>query len=190
MASGGSAAAKLAQGTTTGTNFWWDVDAGVPGPLLVDAVADIQALGTPINGIVWAQGEQDAKSISGESEVQIDVQRYIDATEAIFDYFRTELGDADLDIYIQQLGATTRSFQYGYDEVREAQTQIADADPDVHIAAVTYDIDLADGLHLTAGGYQTAASRLAQYVADDLVLPRSAAARKSHPPLWPAATRN
>ena len=46
MASGGSAAARLAQNTVTGTNYWYDVEAGLPGPLLVQAVADIQALGT------------------------------------------------------------------------------------------------------------------------------------------------
>ena len=168
LASGGSAADRLAQNTTNNTNYWYDTNAGLPGPLLVNAVTAIQNLGSPIDGIIWAQGEQEAKSIGGETQVQTDVSRYITATEAIFDYFRSELGDADLDIYIQELGTTTRPYESSFDVVREAQAQIANADSNVHIAAVTTDIALADSVHFTASGYQTVAGRLADYVANDI----------------------
>ena len=183
-ASGGSASDQLSQNTPSGQNYWYDLIDGLPGPLLVDAVADIKATGLPVTGIIWSQGEQDASSIVGETTVQITPDHYIDATQAIFDYFRAELGDADLPIYIQQLGATTRNYQYGYDEIRAAQIEIADADPDVHIAAVTYDLPLGDTVHLSASGYQTAAQRLAQFVAEDL---GSASATFAHGPQMTSA---
>ena len=181
---GGSASDQLAQNSLSEQKYWFDVNDGLPGPLLVDAVADIKATGLPVTGIIWSQGEQDAASIVGETAVQITASQYVSATEAIFAYFRAQLGDPDLPIYIQQLGATTRSWQYGFDEIRAAQVQIANGDPDVHIAAVTYDLPLGDTVHLSASGYQTAAHRLAQFVAEDL---GAAAATFAHGPRMTSA---
>ncbi len=162
--------------------WWYDLDAGLPGPLLVDAVASITAaldalstsLGTEVTlpGIVWAQGETDARSIGGGTAQQSTAERYRDATEAVFATFRDELGDPDLPIYIQQIGATTDpSAALGAAEVRAAQTAIAAADPHVHIAATTYDLALIDRFHYSGEGYTIAAERLANYIAEDLGVP-------------------
>jgi VCBS repeat-containing protein len=181
---GGSASDQLSQNALSEQKYWYDLNDGLPGPLLVDAVANIKAAGQPITGIIWSQGEQDAASLVGDTAVQITVDHYVAATQAIFDYFRAELGDADLPIYIQELGATTRVWEHGFDEIRAAQIEIAQADPDVHIAAVTYDLPLNDTVHYTGSGYQTAAHRLAQFVAEDL---GAASATYAHGPKMTSA---
>ncbi len=173
-ASGGSAVLRNAQDDLTDTNYWWDLDANQPGPLLLDAIASIQAAGGSVTGIIWAQGEQDAQSIGGTTPVQVTIEDYIEATKAVFDYFRTELGDPDLPIFIQQLSTTDLpSAEDEFPLVRAAQTDIADEMEGVYIAAPTYDVPLVDNFHFASDanptdGYRTVAERLAHFAVETL----------------------
>jgi len=168
-AAGASAVDRRAVQTTATDNYWWDLDAGQPGPLLTAAVADIKAHGVTPTGVVWAQGEQDAKSLAGlVTNPPTTVDRYKQATEDVFDYFRSELGIPDLAFYIQQIGPETAADRHAaHHLIREAQTEMAAALPDVHIAALSYDQDLVDSVHFAGAGYAVLGSRLARFIADE-----------------------
>ena len=166
---GASAVDRRAVQTTATDNYWWDLDASQPGPLLTAAVADIKAHGVTPTGVVWAQGEQDAKSLAGlVTNPTTTTDRYKQATEDVFDYFRNELGLPDLQFYIQQIGPETRADRHAaHHLIREAQTEMAAALPDVHTAALSYDQDLFDSVHFTGAGYAVFGSRLARYIANE-----------------------
>ncbi|MEM1138703.1 MAG: sialate O-acetylesterase, partial [Pseudomonadota bacterium] len=156
---GGSGASNLANPAT----FWWDLTNNTPGPLLQSAVTDILAQettsGVATSAIVWAQGERDALAIANGDQTLAD---YTAATEAIFAYFRSELGDPDLPILIQQIGDIStddRITEIG--NIRRAQGEIAAADPNTYLAAVTYDEPKDDTLHFSASAYHDVAARLA-----------------------------
>ena len=153
-ASGGSAVDRRAVQTSSPNKYWWDLDADRPGPLLTAAVADIKAQGVTPAGIVWAQGERDARSLAGQvGDPPTNIERYKQATEAVFDYFRGELDIPDLPIYIQQIGANTDTARHAaHHLIREAQSEMAAALSDVHIAALSYDQNLADSVHFTGAG--------------------------------------
>ena len=161
---GASAADRAATGSSTSTNYWWDLDAGVPGPRLLEAIEDIRQAGGTVDGIVWIQGEQDGVGIS---EGWTTVDRYKQATLAIFDHFRAELGDPDLPFYIQQIGTDTDASEAaGYHEIRRAQIDLADPAGGIHLATVSYDQPLRDSVHFTPEGYGELGARMARYIAD------------------------
>ncbi len=171
---GASAAERDAQANLSGSNYWWDLDAGVAGPRLTQAIAAIQNTGTAPTAIIWAQGEQDAQSVGGNTPEQISLAEYRQATEAIFDFFRSALGDPDLPIFIQQLATTTNAAASpAFADVRYAQAELAAEKSNVFLAAPTYDIPLVDSFHfagsgLPSDGYRIAGERLAHFVVDEL----------------------
>jgi VCBS repeat-containing protein len=161
---GASAAERDATGSTTSTNYWWDLDAGTPGPRLTAAIDAILATGRTPDGLVWAQGEQDGVGIANGWTT---VDRYVQATEAIFAHLRDALGVPDLAIYVQQIGTDTDPAEAaGYHQIRRAQAEIAEADPNAHLAVLSYDQPLTDSVHFTPDGYAELAARLARFVAD------------------------
>jgi len=168
VSTGASSADKIAAPSWGLDRYWWDLEADVPGQLLIDAVQDILDSGLTSNGIVWAQGEQDGTSIAGDAPQQTTIARYKEATEKIFAYFRSELNDPDLQIYIQEIGTDGDADRdAAYDLIRAAQQEMANDIANVHIAAVTKDLERVDNVHFTEEGYKTIAERLASYIAED-----------------------
>jgi len=168
VSTGASSADRIAVSSWAPDRYWWDIEADVPGQLLLNAVQDILDSGLTPNGIVWAQGEQDGTSLAGDTPQQTTIARYKLATEKIFNYFRSELNDPDLQIYIQEIGTdgdTDRDA--AYDLIRAAQQEMADDLANVHIAAVTEDLERVDNVHFTEEGYKIIAERLASYIAED-----------------------
>ena len=159
-----------------GTPYWWNLQTNTPGPLLLAAVASAQASGQPMTGIIWGQGEQEAFNL-GTKTPKTSVDRYIQATEAVFAYFRAALGNPNLPIFIQQIGTEDPANKppdraSEYNVIRTAQIQIAAAVPHVYIAASTYDLPhLPGGIHFTAPAYVTIGQRLAAFIAADLGAP-------------------
>ena len=156
--------------------YWWNLQTNSPGQLLLNAVAAAQASPHPLDGIVWAQGEQEAYNLASW-QPRTSAARYIQATEAVFAYFRAQLGNPNLPIFIQQLGpehlagaAPTLAAQYNL--IRAAQVQVAAGLAHVYIAAPTYDLqNIAGGVHFTASSYVTIGERLAAYAAATLGAP-------------------
>jgi hypothetical protein len=55
----GSVVEETARGELAGTNFWWSIADDLPGPLLVDLIANVEEA----DAIVWAEGEDYARAI-------------------------------------------------------------------------------------------------------------------------------
>ena len=166
---GGSAAAREAQDLLNEQNYWWDLANDQPGPRLTAAVDAIEASNRAPTAIIWAQGEQDSQSIAGNTENQISLGDYREATVSIFEHFRTALSDPDLPIFIQQLATTTNADAVPkFADVRFAQAEIAKSTPGVFLSAVTYDVPLIDSFHHSTEGYRTIGERLAHAVTDTL----------------------
>jgi len=166
--SGASSVDRIAAPTSSPEKYWWDLVTDSPGPLLTAAITEIKAHGATPTGIVWAQGEQDAQSLAGLVGTPTTIERYKQATEAVFDYFQSELGLPDLQFYIQQIGAyADAATQAAHHLIREAQTELANDLDYVHIAAATYDQSLEDNVHFTDESYVTIGARLARYIADE-----------------------
>ena len=166
-AEGGIAAEKRAAALDNPGRYYWDLDANKPSPMLTKVAAQMKAAGRP-DGIIWAQGENDSLAL-GPDRPGMTVDRFVQATKKIFTYLRSELGDSDLPIYIQELGSITAGGWRDYiPQIRSAQSQIAASMDKVYIAARTTDLAMVDGLHFTASSYKTIADRLADFVDDYL----------------------
>ncbi|MDS4012689.1 MAG: sialate O-acetylesterase [Defluviicoccus sp.] len=167
-AEGGIAAEKRAAPLDSPGRYYWDLDANKPSALLTKVVAQMKAAGK-LDGIIWAQGENDSLAL-GPDRPGMTVDRFVQATKKIFNYFRSQLGDSDLPIYIQELGSTTAADWRDYiPQIRSAQAQIAASMDKVYIAARTTDLGMVDGLHFTANSFKTIADRLADFVDDYLL---------------------
>jgi hypothetical protein len=167
-ASGASAVDRIAAPTWALNRYWWDLEADAPGPLLTAAIADIKDQGVTPTGIVWAQGEQDGQSLAGKVGTPTTIARYKEATEAVFDYFRSELDLPDLPIYLQHIaGYTGSAGQAAHHPIRQAQSDLANDLDNVFIAASSYDQPLSDNVHFTGAGYATIGARLARYIAHE-----------------------
>ncbi len=164
--------------------YWWDVDADRPGPELQRAVKlmrDAEASGRDIDGLIWAQGEDDARVVSDDrSNLDITMRRLDEATRATFDYIRKALGDDDLPIFIQELGDFRQDGGWldgptgALDSMRAVQANIVRGMADVYLGARTQDVNAhADTIHFSNAGYARIADRLADKVidvfADDLL---------------------
>ena len=186
-AEGGIAAEKRAAPLDNSGRYYWDLDGNKPSALLTKVVGQMKAAGRP-DGIVWAQGENDSLAL-GPDRPGVTVDRFVQATKKIFTYLRSELGDSDLPIYIQELGSITAGDWRNYiPQIRNAQSQIAASMDKVYIAARTTDLSMVDGLHFTANSYKTIADRLADFVDDYLVATGSGSAKTSAPTPTPSAS--
>ncbi|MDH5723625.1 MAG: type I secretion C-terminal target domain-containing protein, partial [Alphaproteobacteria bacterium] len=142
-------------------NVWWFLDQNRPADLLIRAVdmmanqiAEQRALGAVKPVVVWGQGESDALPIGqnvAEADRLLAQARYLNATLAVFDYIKDQLGD-DIEFYIMQTGrygedaalldgispATVQNTAEGLTYIRAAQEDIALTRDDVKLA-VNYD---------------------------------------------------
>lgn len=161
---------------TTGTNFWWNLETNEPGPLLLDAIATIHEglqAGQDLDGLIWAQGEEDADAIFYGANPTRTINDLVESTQAIFAQFRAEFGE-DLQIFVQELGdfpATLPGTANGFELVRDAQLEIIQADLNTHLAADA-DVNgielLDDNIHYTTESHGILAEQLADSVVDIL----------------------
>ncbi|MFM2043894.1 MAG: hypothetical protein RLY86_2470 [Pseudomonadota bacterium] len=159
-------------------NYWWNLGQNKPGPALLDAVSRIKAGlagGKDLDGLIWAQGEDEAQAIrddfSNASRVLADMTT---ATTKVFAHLRGQFG-RDLPIFIQELGEFPQDGAWldgpvgALDRVRAAQQKIIDADPLVFLGADTAGRRHLDGIHFTNDAYGRIATDLADTVALTLV---------------------
>ncbi|MGK7868346.1 nucleoside hydrolase-like domain-containing protein [Falsiroseomonas sp. E2-1-a20] len=154
--------------------FWWDINADAPSKLLVDAVAKLKAAetgGRELDGLIWAQGEDDARQAHGSQKAAV-VNRMVESTESVFAYIRDQLDDPDLPIFIQQLGNFPNDTPSDrYEAIRGGQAQIIAEDPYTYMGATTTDLNQhhPDNVHYSNAEYGVIANRLAAGVSDVLI---------------------
>lgn len=92
-----------------------------------NAITAVETAGyTPVfRGVLWCQGENDARYINDALETQNQYQTGL--TDMIAD-FRTEFG-SDMPFYIYQTGKDISHSDVGYSAVRVAQQAVCDANP-------------------------------------------------------------
>lgn len=140
-------AADLLPNGTPGSNYWWDLDADVPGPRMDSLIASVTSAGVTPIALVWAQGEADATcanpAFQAGTTLYSDAVRYKAATVKIFAHIRQSLGVANLPIWIQTLGRAyfgelidpSEPSASIYKSYRDAQVEMAEADPHTRIGS-------------------------------------------------------
>lgn len=171
----------------TGVNYWWDMAAGAAGPRLAQAVAMIADLGVPLDGLIWAQGEQEASALNPVNAPRsATVAAYTAATQAVHSALRAAAGRPDLPIWLQTLGRgwwndlpdTVEVGGTYFKAIRDAQADIAAAHPDTFIGTWAPGVEVLDGyvqettnpgwIHYKASVYHAAALELADAVVDGI----------------------
>ena len=152
--------------------YWWDIAANKPSTLLVNATKTLiaaEAGGKTLDGLIWAQGEDDARLAYG-SQKNLVIDRMTQSTQQVFAYIRAQLGRPDLPIFIQEIGSLSDVPADRYDAARAAQARIIAADPFTFLGAGTTDLNkhAADRVHFSNAEYDVVAKRLAATVAQTL----------------------
>lgn len=174
-ATGGSSVLKRANPGSD--KYWWDGDAGAPGPSLTSAIANLDFGTAPGKRyrrcvIMWSQGEAEAlywSANTGDAAVAADWKAQ---TKLVWAALRAKIG-YDCPIVIQPLGNQTGA-QPQMEALRSIQTQLAAEVPGVTIAPETTDLVRQDNVHFASAlkgpnqspaGYDLAATRLAAAIA-------------------------
>ncbi|MFM2041444.1 MAG: hypothetical protein RLY86_20 [Pseudomonadota bacterium] len=157
-----------------GRDYWWDVAADQPGPLLLDAVRTIRGRlgeGRDLDVIIWAQGETDARAIADDGgNAAAVLARFGHATRQVMDHLRAEFGD--IPILVQELGRFPQDGGWldgpvgALDRARAVQADIIADLSHVHAGAATGDAGHHDSIHFSNAGYGLIGVRLAETVAD------------------------
>jgi hypothetical protein len=99
--------------------------------------------------ILWNQGEADA-AITPQ---YTDKQEYYNNLRFVFSEFRKAADNPNLPIGIISTGRSKNSKDnHGFQEIRQAQYNVALADDNVHILGSTYDLPLYDHIHYNTEG--------------------------------------
>jgi hypothetical protein len=116
-----------------------------------------------IGGILWAQGERDARS-DQVSDATIQAE-YKAAFEEVIDDSRTDI-DSNLIWIVSLLGGYSNTYadEVQYQKIRNAQILTIQGDANVYQGAVTTDLARQDDVHLTNAAFITQANRMAQTV--------------------------
>jgi hypothetical protein len=120
-------------------------------------VAMLTAIGGKASGMIWDQGEGDSSSLT-----------YFDDLGTLDADILARSGQASntLPLFIVQLGRNdgVTGNDAGWQRIRAAQTQYANANPNAHICSQKLDLPMADGLHFTPTGYKSTALRIADSI--------------------------
>jgi hypothetical protein len=140
-----------------------DSTATLYGALLDRVARARQREGLTVRGMLWYQGESD-----GSPERAADYAERFDAWIA---GLRADLGDADLPIYVVQLGRFAQADPIAgqtvgaWDRVREAQHTLPGRDPHSGVVSAI-DLGLSDNIHIDAPGLARLGRRLARLATD------------------------
>lgn len=163
-------------------DWWWDdtVTPNKPGPRLLDALADLEANGIPINiitNLLWSQGESDVLTLQRLSD-EFTQTDYYNALVNLKDFFFARF-TALRRMHIRPLGRRTivggsGDSAFRWYLIRQAQQLLAANYPEVVYGSETYDLemrsemssgaDLGDGVHRSPAGYTIEGTRAAKEV--------------------------
>ena len=142
-------------------SVWWYPDQGQPGGALRRAeqgvrqwLSDNGAQPNDEVAIVWSQGESDVGDLNSSNPDS--VEKYKQATNAIFDYLKNSLGYSNVTFYLVPTGrlqaeaapniglndSAITSINEGVDLIRNAQEEIALGRDDVQLAPDYSDLNM------------------------------------------------
>lgn len=149
MVEGARGGTSLLQSADKGSGNWMST---APGSLYATALTLLAAVGGKVEVVLWAQGETDASANVTTPEYAAALTEFMNRVLADFDPVHGVL--------IQEIGP--RGSNDGkYDEVRDAQHQVAAALDGVAFGALTLDLNtVADGVHLSGASRVLAADRM------------------------------
>ena len=122
-----------------------------------------RAVGGKVAGILWYQGESDTDPVNAPEYTR----RMIE----LIDAFRTDLAQPDLPFYYVQIGRWVSPENprdvSGWNSVREAQRRLCKTVPNTAMVS-SIDLDVDDGVHISAAGHKALGKRLADVASGHL----------------------
>ncbi|WGF86905.1 sialate O-acetylesterase [Marinivivus vitaminiproducens] len=159
LATGGSAIMKV----SNPANYWWDQDMDGPGPLLDEAIAHVKSAGLVLDAMVWRIGEADSTKVG----LSFTSEQWQADFAKVITHFREQTGQLALPAFIVATGRRDQGFgnDPGIDMIRDGENALCDGGlENCHLAADVWDLELADGLHLTDAGYVRAIERTFRFI--------------------------
>ena len=174
---------NIAQGgaavTPISSNTWYGVDSTLRQRASTQYAAVTAALGTlnddfVLGGLLWIQGEAETVHIGNGNT---DVNAYKAGTLDVFAFFRQLTSDADLPVYMSQIGFYEGAFSNtnwmnGHLAVQQAQVEMAEGDTNhvylVFEGAKTFNKAgyMHDSVHYSQYGYNIVGKAFARFIAN------------------------
>lgn len=154
------------------TNYWYDEVSGVDGPILNEVAADLAAWGQgrTVLGIIWDHGQTETLFVTpGERAAD-----FTTGTHYVLSRLMELSGTSQ--VFIQGFGDRD-AYYPDHDRGSDLMHQLQQDFPDIHsyatLVTATYDLPLADAIHLSSEGFVTAAIRLARGISTGIVSPEA-----------------
>ncbi len=147
----------------TGNGYFWDYDAGAPGPNLLGALTAVDNAGIrrrDIDVVVIVQGEKDSEALHTGTITTTECKS---AFLSYIDYLRAQLANP-LFLMVPIGGNKTSSEFTGYGLMRKIIWEIWNSCPHIHETPGFWDLAYDDNLHLTQAGYEAFAGRTARRI--------------------------
>ncbi len=174
---------NIAQGgaavTPISSNTWYGVDSTLRQRASTQYAAATASLGTlnddyVLGGILWIQGEAETAHIGNGNTT---VEAYKAGTLDVFAFFRQLTSDADLPVYMSQIGFYEGAFSNtnwmnGHLAVQQAQVEMAEGDTNhvylVFEGAKTFNKAgyMHDSVHYSQYGYNIVGKAFARFIAN------------------------
>lgn len=174
---------NIAQGgaavTPISSNTWYGVDSALRQRASTQYAAVTAALGTlnddyVLGGILWIQGEAETAHIGNGNTT---AEAYKAGTLDVFAFFRQLTSDADLPVYMSQIGFYEGAFSNtnwmnGHLAVQQAQVEMAEGDTNhvylVFEGAKTFNKAgyMHDSVHYSQYGYNIVGKAFARFIAN------------------------
>ncbi len=138
-------------------NWWYDDVATEFGPAMAYWEDVAKACQGKIQAFLWDQGESDSASTKTD---------YKAALLAIFNRMRTAVGTHP--VVVVPIGRRSDSENTGYNNLREAQRELASENAWIHLAPEKIFQPLSDSVHLTDAGYAAQAPLVIRKMMDVL----------------------
>ena len=126
-----------------------------------------------LGGLLWIQGEAEC---SGVGSGTIQISEYKSGTLDVFRFFRELTSKTDMPVFMSQIGyhrlvLTNPSILSGYDQVQQAQVELANDNANVYLAyaGAKYFLDagyMRDSVHYSQHGYNLVGAGMARSVAN------------------------
>ena len=159
----------VADGKTGPNDFLWDDIDGVPGPLISDSIPYLTALPSPVDAVIYNQGEADTNGLSGLNMTpSVAWTARTTAITNIISYLRTELSLPTLPVWIDMPPSSGISRSRAYARRRECDLSIINAGTNLYRGVEQYDVSRRDSTHLGGQGARECGRRAGHQLAGQL----------------------
>ena len=130
-----------------------------------------------VGGLLWIQGEAETGALNAGT---VSVADYKAGTLDVFSFFRTLTDEADMPVFMSQIGfhanvRTSPELLFAYEQIQQAQTELARYTEGVYMAfeGAKYFLDakdMTDSIHYSQNGYNVVGEAFARCAATFLTL--------------------